>query len=551
MRAARPMETRIVTSQPPRMTPRMSGPASGITASMLSSLLAEGSELAIVDVREGGAFARGHLLFARSVPLSSIELQIRKLVPRYETPIVLIDDGGPDAEARTAAAILVRNGYGDLACLEGGVSAWLDAGHALFQGVNVPSKAFGEYVEHHLATPGIDAEELALRFATDAPPLLLDARTFEEYGAATIPGSISCPGAELALRAPQLLEDPDRLVVVHCAGRTRSIIGAQTLIESGLRNPVRALRNGTIGWRLAGYHTASGNAERAPVPPPGRRPDASFPSDRGAAHSRPIDWATYQKLASDPARTVFAFDVRDPEEFRREHPRGFRNAPGGQLVQATDLYVGVLAARIVLYDDQMLRALTTAAWLRRMGWPEVHVIDPETVLETETGDERPVVLFESQIPRAQLLSPRELADMIASVHLIDFANSEEFATAHIPGGRFAIRSRLDRSLDQLERGRLIVLTSPDGMLARFAAPQVERHWPDGVKVLESGTAGWKREGLALESGFENPLDPPEDMWHRPTGPLGRGEESMREYISWEVGLLDQITGEPGLRFSLD
>src|SRR3974390_396022 len=67
-----------------------------------------------------------------------------------------------------------------------------------------------------------------------------------------IPGSVSVPGAELVLRAGRVAPDPETTIIVNCAGRTRSIIGTQSLINAGIANKVVALRNGTIGWTLAG-----------------------------------------------------------------------------------------------------------------------------------------------------------------------------------------------------------------------------------------------------------------------------------------------------------
>ena len=72
--------------------------------------------------------------------------------------------------------------------------------------------------------------------------------------------------AELVRRLPALGLPPETLVVVTCAGRTRSIIGAQSLINAGLPNPVRALRNGTIGWTLAGRSLELRATRRLPAP---------------------------------------------------------------------------------------------------------------------------------------------------------------------------------------------------------------------------------------------------------------------------------------------
>ncbi|MGA7489909.1 MAG: rhodanese-like domain-containing protein, partial [Xanthobacteraceae bacterium] len=233
-----------------------------VEARALKAMLADGRELALVDVREELIFSQSHLLFARSVPLSRLELRFARLVPRRTTRIVLCDDA--DGLAGRAADILRRAGYTDVSVLAGGVAAWADAGFELFSGVNVPSKAFGEFVEHASATPSVSADELdrLIRGGTDM--VVLDSRPFDEYQRVSIPTAVNVPGAELVLRIRDVAPAPETMVVVNCAGRTRSIIGAQSLINAGVPNKVVALRNGTMGWNLAGLDCESGKARRAP-----------------------------------------------------------------------------------------------------------------------------------------------------------------------------------------------------------------------------------------------------------------------------------------------
>src|SRR5204863_9880030 len=68
-------------------------------------------------------------------------------------------------------------------------------------------------------------------------------------------------------------------------------------------------------------------------------------------------------------------DVRDPAEYAQGHLEGFRHAAGGQLVQATDQYVGARNATIVLHDNDGVRAIMTAHWLMQMNWNEGYVLD--------------------------------------------------------------------------------------------------------------------------------------------------------------------------------
>ena len=368
-----------------------------VDARALKAMLADGQELALIDVREELIFSQNHLLFARSVPLSRLELRFARLVPRRTTRIVLCDDG--DGLAERAAEILVRAGYTDVAALEGGIAGWAAAGFEVFSGVNVPSKAFGEFVEHETGTPSIAADELDRLIRAGTDMVVLDSRPFDEYQRVSIPTAVNVPGAELALRIRDLAPSPQTLVVVNCAGRTRSIIGAQSLINAGVPNKVVALRNGTMGWTLAGLACESGKARRAPTVSPAGLAWAKSAAAGVAARFgiTRIDRATLERWRADGGRTLYLLDVRDPGEYAAGHVPGALSAPGGQLVQATDQYVGTLGARIVLVDDAEVRAVMTASWLRQMGWADVFVL---AEAGGETGWPAPAVLGPALGPRA-------------------------------------------------------------------------------------------------------------------------------------------------------
>src|SRR5471032_2472376 len=95
----------------------------------VKAMLSDGRELALIDLREELIFSLSHLLWARSVPLSRLELRFARLVPRRATRIVLIDDN--DGLSARAADVLTRAGYSDLTYLDGGVAAWASAGFEL------------------------------------------------------------------------------------------------------------------------------------------------------------------------------------------------------------------------------------------------------------------------------------------------------------------------------------------------------------------------------------------------------------------------------------
>jgi rhodanese-related sulfurtransferase/predicted metal-dependent enzyme (double-stranded beta helix superfamily) len=247
------------TYRPYATNPQILAPR--LSAEEVKALLRGNDEVALIDVREEGVFAKSHLLFATPLPFSRLELGLAALVPRRSTPIVLIDDD--DGLADRAAALMMRLDYRNLAVLAGGNPAWKQAGYELFSGVHVPSKAFGEFIEHKAGTPSLSAQELKAKVDAGEKLVILDSRPMDEYRVMNIPGGIDCPGAELVRSVHDIAPSEDTIVVVNCAGRTRSIIGAQSLINAGLPNKVVALRNGTMGWSLAGFAPAHPRGERA------------------------------------------------------------------------------------------------------------------------------------------------------------------------------------------------------------------------------------------------------------------------------------------------
>jgi rhodanese-related sulfurtransferase len=511
-----------------------------------AALLAQ-REIALLDVREEDAHAQSHPLFAAHFSLSKIELEAYTRLPRRDTPIVLLDAG--EGFAQRAAERFTALGYTDVALLEGGLQGWADAGGELFRDVNVPSKAFGEFVEAQRHTPSLSAEAVDTLLRTGADVVVLDARRFDEYQTMNIPGSISVPGAELVLRARALAPDPKTRVIVNCAGRTRSIIGTQSLLNAGLPNPVAALRNGTIGWTLAGQALQHGS-ERSFDPQAGRD-RASLSASRHAARSlaeragvgrTSLEEAT--QWNTDTSRTTYRFDVRTALEYEHAHAPGFQSAPGGQLVQETDMFAPVRGARIVLFDDDGVRANMTASWLAQMNVDAYVVEDATPGQLTERGIWRALRPTPQATPP---VSPEELAALLADAKsqtvVLDFTSSANHVKGHIPGAHWALRSRLTNDFDDLRAlpdARRYVVTCATNALAPFAAPEVASLTGKPVHLLEGGTAAWIRAGLPVESGDTNLASPRIDRYRRPYEGTDNAREAMNAYLEWEYGLVAQL-----------
>ncbi len=503
----------------------------GISARRVSELLAGAGELALLDVREQGVHYRGHPFFACSAPLSRLELVIGDLVPRKTVPVIVLD-GGHEGLAEKAQRKLGELGYSDVAVLEGGCEGWKAAGLELFSGVNVPSKAFGEFVEHHYATPRIAPGELK-RLQQLKKVVVVDSRPFEEYHRMNIPGGIDMPGAELVWRIHDLAPTLDTLVVVNCAGRTRSIIGCQSLRNAGIPNPVVALKDGTMGWELAGFTVERGAERVAPPPSDEARKKALVAAERVAKRFG-VRFCTSDDVAAwkeDESRTLYLLDVRAREEFERGRVAGSRHAPGGQLVQASDEYVGVRNARVVLIDPERVRAVMTASWLTQMGWPEVYVLEDAKV--SESG------------PRAARIPAPPPWPSVATIPdgaaVLDLSTSLRFQKAHIPGAWWGVRSRLAEARTAIGDVPLLMLTSEDGLLAKFAAPEAAELFRK-VLVLEGPWRG------PTESGVERATTTRDDVWYKPYDHGADYLKHARDYLDWEVALVEQIKRDPTIRF---
>ncbi|NWK44310.1 rhodanese-like domain-containing protein [Ralstonia pickettii] len=511
-----------------------------VTAQTLKAWLHDGAEIALFDVREHGQYGEAHLFYAVPLPYSRLEIDAPRLAPRGAVRMVVYDDD--DGVADRAADRLSTIGYTNVHVLQGGAQAWAQAGFTLFAGVNVPSKTFGELVERAYHTPRVTARELAAMRERGDDVVVVDGRPVSEYLKMTIPSSICCPNGELGLRIRELVPDASTPIVVNCAGRTRSIIGAQTLINLGIPNPVMALENGTQGWYLEDLPLEHGSTRRYPdVVAPATVKDMRKASQQLAVRFAvpEVDAATLARWVAQDEHSLYLCDVRTPEEFASGSLQGAQHAPGGQLIQATDQYVGVRNARLVLFDADGVRAPIVASWLRQLGH-DAYVLrdglDSHASLPvTTTALPQPLPEFSAQALATALAA--------GTAHVIDLRPSMSFRRAHVPGATWAIRPRLPA----LAPDRDTVLIADDPRIAALAAADWSARAPEAasrLNLLAGGIAAWTAAGYATE-GSENV--PPDTacidylffVHDRHDG----NKAAARQYLAWETGLLAQLDAQ--------
>src|SRR5262245_35036766 len=526
--------------------------AAMIDAPTLKSMLSDGGEMALIDVREAGQFGEGHLFFAVPLAYSRFELGLSALIPNPAVRLVLCDNG--DGVAQRAAARAEAQGYRNVVLLAGGVEAWRDAGYTLYAGVNVPSKTFGELVEVARHTPHLSAEDVAALRAAKAKCVIVDGRPFSEYRKMNIPGGICCPNGELALHIHDIAPDPTTTIIVNCAGRTRSIIGAQILIDFGVPNPVYALENGTQGWFLAGFDLERRAERRHAAALPTANLASLGARARAKAEQKGVEFvsaATAQRWLGEPDRTTYLLDVRSPEEFAACALAGFASAPGGQLIQATDQWVGVKGARLLLLDAEGVRAPVVAGWLRQMGHAASGIEGGRSAARAHDwqghGPAPPVG------PELGPLSAAAAAAALGrdGLAIIDLRASLSYRQGHIAGAVWSIRPRIGAACPP---GTSVLLVADEPAVARLAAIDLREAGAKDIWLLAEGPEAWPAAGLAMAATPEEPADQAriDFLFFTARRHEGTAEAAAaaRQYLAWEIGLIDQLDAQERGAFAI-
>ncbi|MDA1185856.1 MAG: rhodanese-like domain-containing protein [Acidobacteria bacterium] len=508
-----------------------------IAAHDLKPLLTKQGEIAFLDVREQGQYGEGHPFFSVPFPYSRLEAMAATLLPSTYPRLIVFDDN--DGVAERAAAVLESLGYRNVSVLEGGAPGWAAAGFTLFKGVNVMSKTYGELLEQTADTPRLTATELRSLLERDPSVVLLDGRSPEEYRKMTLPGALCCPNAELGYRLDSLVADETTTVVIHCAGRTRSILGVESLRILDIPNPLFALENGTQGWRLAGFDLANDNTPQALVEPDdnamarmARRASALIAS----ANLPMIDQATMAEWQGQAERTTYLLDVRTKAEFDAAHWKGARHAPGGQLIQATDQYVAVRNARIVLSDDNHVRAATTAVRLQDMGH-DVYLLDADA----RAGSSR-ASADQSRAASTDEAPVFPAAGSLQELTILDASPGMSFRQAHVADARWVTRARIDQL--RLDPGEPVLVTGRDRELIDGVVTELIAAGCNVIEACVGSPAIWTEAGYDIVTTPHVPTD--EEcidylffVHDRHDGNL----DAARRYLEWEVGLVDQLDAQ--------
>lgn len=524
-----------------------------MTIADLLSLQTGPPTYALIDVREMGEFNLGHIPYASPAPRGDLEWRIGELVPSRTVLVILYCEDG--RRSTLAAGTLEKLGYCDVRYLAGGLEAWRAAGQPTVEGWGTPSREYGEKVALEAGIPEITPQEVIGRQKQGERFIILDSRTVAEYEQGHLPGAYSVPLDQLPLEVGDLVDQVDPLtVVVNCAGRTRSILGAHVLRRMGL-SKVAALRNGTTAWQWRGYPLEHGFDPRSGyVPSLESRVAAEQFADRVRSEDQlqslqPKDLQVLQQSGE----LHYVIDVRQPAEYAAGHIPGAIPGQSAVALFFMEQIVGVRGAPIVMTCDGRVRAILAASLYRRMGYPRVLFLDGGTAAWAQAGlplttgqSERSVPGLHEARARVAAVAPAELERRLRSTPapiILDVRGSGDYAMGHLPGARWLSRGYLELRVADLVPDRRISLVTVcnDGVRSALAAATLLDIGYSDVTVLEGGVSAWEALGFPLEEGLNNaPVTLDEargdaDPFRR-RGVLARTREEMEKFLLWEENL---------------
>ena len=491
---------------------------------LFTSLYEAGHPFALIDTRERRDHVDGHWFGSTNIPLSVLSARITRLIPDHSFPVHLLDwqDAGSDA----AGWCLSRLGYTNVTRCP--TSHPRQYGGGFVKGEYVWSKAFGEVLAHGCGLPEVTPAAY-LEHHRDAR--LFDVRPTAEYNAFTIPGSQSLPNS-LLLANLAALQDTGQMALLHCAGRTRSIIGACTLKAAGYQGPFAIFRGGTQAWQLDGLEREF-DASRV---------FATETGDASATRAFLDRWnIAHEIVADDGLEAVVTahqgslmFDVSDDSARGVMRRHGIIGVSGTNLIQQTDQSIARYHVPVLLFDHGSgSRAAFAAYWLRAMGFAVRVALLPDTAaLQPVAAPRRdtPAAAW-TMVSLASLLARRDEADPI-----FDFRSSQDFRQAHVTGSVWRnISTILATDPVAGQPDRPVTIISRDQRHGCETADLLHRH---GWQI--AGVCAWRTHDI---DPADLPTGDPGIAVDESALFAGRHHGNLqdsRDYLAWEEELPDQI-----------
>jgi rhodanese-related sulfurtransferase len=548
-----------------------------ISVPELKTLLESTGLYAVIDVRDWGEFSLGQIPGASCIPRGSLEKYMAVLVPQKGVKTVLYCDTGQ--RSARAATTLETLGYTDVSILDGGLKSWQAAGGETIHGWSLRGKEYGERLQVEEQIPDLTAAELHTRLQQGEKFYIFDTRTEPEFQALHLPGAYCTPGGQLALMATDTVQDQNRPIIINCAGRTRSLLGAHLLRRMGFSN-VYALKGGTGAWRIAGHGNELESGSGATLPPvsaAGQVACAQFAERVASEDGIPFLSPEELRARQEQGKLLYLLDVRQLDEYQAGHIPGALFCPGTQAALLVECLVGVKNATVVTMCDGRARAILVASLLKGAGYPQVSVLDGGTKAWVDQGfglaagapqeidygqpvwmarllqglpsgiepQELPIPGLAEASAQATFITPEVLQSKLVSSErpaLLDVRSAGDFATAHIPGSRWLSQGNLDLQIEQVvpNKATPLVLMCRRGKLSPLSVPTLKDMGYQQVAILQGGFAAWKAAQFPVEQGLGEQVEFEElaiaEVGLFGGGPYGFSHERMAQYLRDEEAL---------------
>jgi len=491
---------------------------------LFASLYSTGNPFTLIDTRERRDHVNGHWFGSTNIPLSVLASQINRLVPEQDFPIHLLD--WQDAPSAAAAKQLTKLGYTNIVRQP---TSKPDAfGHGFVKGEFVWSKAFGEVVAH---TCGLQEITPADYLAHYKDAHLFDVRPTAEYSQFTIPESQSLPNS-LLLANMEALKNSGEFALLHCAGRTRSIIGACTLKAAGYSGQYAIFKGGTQAWQLDGlereFHAtrlfANESANAIPV--------KEFLTKWNIRYTH-VDDASLNLFVSTHT-TQHLFDVSDDAATGQLASYNIIKISGTNLIQQTDRSIARYHVPVILFDNGSgSRAAFAAYWLQSMGM-SVSVVYLDSALSNITCERQQRQT--TTTPYSVFSIDQLLTQQTTTGKIIDVRSSKAYSQSHLAGSQWQNISELI-ALD-FPTAEYVVIIGNDSSHASESANVLEQH---GWNI--AGIYSWESDHFdpnLIETGVrDSPIDQSALFAGRHQGNM----QDSRDYLAWEEALPEQIDQE--------
>jgi len=318
--------------------------------------------ISFLDIRERKEYVHGFAFGSVNCPFSKFKYLIKELVPDVNTTLILIGIKNIYQKDKIQK-ILKKLKYDRSFILKGDYKIWKKQKFPLWAGEYTFSKAFGEWIEITSNIKNLYAKELYKIHKKNHNYLQIDARPKKEFEKFSLPQSVQCSGGEL----PCFINNKENLrknFIVHCAGRTRSIIAYQTLKDFNFKNKKYVLNGGTQNWVLNGFDRKFKNQSKI------KSTKINYKDDLKLAHSIAKKFKIPSTQTMNKQTNSYNFQINSEIKNFKKIP-GWKQVDATTLIQSTDKFISSTNTRVLIFSNIPSSAVFAVIWLRRMGYQAI------------------------------------------------------------------------------------------------------------------------------------------------------------------------------------